>query len=351
MITLDSHILRGLMKEVLEARNVNPDSIHHVIESTITTSLRGVDSHGINLFPHYCRAFEGTRLEIKPNFKIDKTSGGTLIVDADHAIGHHAGAVAMDATIELAKENGIACANVINSTHFGAAAYFGLRAANANCLGFAFTNADSLTKAFSSTESFFGTNPICFTAPIAGEGPYCLDMATSITSWNNIKNHRRGNKNIPSDWACDAKGKGVTDPHDAVTLNPIGEHKGFGLGMMVEILCSTLMGGVTAKDLLGMYTAPLDARRKLSHFFMVIDVSKFTPVDVFKNNMKGIVERIRALPQMEGALPMMVAGDPQKKEYVKRIDAGIPMFESVFEDYLSISESFKKAVISEKISS
>jgi len=88
-------------------------------------------------------------------------------------LGINAGAIAMEEAVGLAMESGMGAVSVRNSTHFGAAAYFGLMAPERNCLGFAFTNADALGQGFWSREAFFGTNPVCFTAPMETEGPFC----------------------------------------------------------------------------------------------------------------------------------------------------------------------------------
>jgi len=339
-IRLDSAKLSEIMKAVLRSKDVNSDSLNHCVDSLIQTSMRGVDSHGINLFPHYCRAVDSGRINKNPQLKINSTAPSSAVMNADDAFGHYAGAIAIDYAIEKAKAIGIAAIGVVDSTHFGAAAYFALRAADKDCIGWSFTNADALVKAHNSKEAFFGTNPICFTAPMANEGPFCLDMATSTVSWNKIKNYRAANKQIPPEWAFDAEGNPVTNPHDARSLCPAGDYKGFGLGMMVDILCAVLTGGVISKDLLPMFTSPIEAQRKISHFFMVMDISKFTDVELFKNNLQLMANRIREMPK-SGEEEVMVAGDPEKKMFAKRIKEGIPIEENIWKEFLEISPEFK----------
>ena len=237
-------LLSLLMTNELHKREVSPGAVKNVVECLIQTSLRGVDSHGINLFPHYCKAVDAGRINSSPHITITAISDSTAILDADHTFGHHAGAIAMSEAIRISKKSGIGAVSVKNSTHFAAAAYYGLMAADNDCIGFAFTNADSLVKAANAKEAFFGTNPICFTAPLNTEGPLCLDMATSLVSWNKIVNFRREEKTIPSNWAFNQHGLPISDPHKAVSLNPAGEYKGFGLGMMVDILCALLSNSI-----------------------------------------------------------------------------------------------------------
>jgi len=345
MVYLNSQKLAELMITVLREKGVNEDSIYHVVTSLMQTSLRGVDSHGINLYPHYCRAIDSGRISKSPSINTEKMAPSSAIVDADHAFGHHAGVLAIDYAIKLAQKTGIAAVGVKNSTHFGAAAYFALRAAENNCIGFAFTNADALVKVYGSRDTFFGTNPICCCAPMKNEEPYCLDMATSLVSWNKIKNYHRLNKKIPAHWAFDANGHSVTDPHSAKSLAPIGDYKGYGLGMMVDILCALLVNGLNSKDILPMYDAPIEAKRYISHFFMAIDISKFVDIEFFKQNLQNMADRLRQLPLADDAEDVLVAGDPEKKTFQIRIKEGIPMDEEKFEEYLNISKAFEQALV------
>jgi ureidoglycolate dehydrogenase (NAD+) len=347
MIRFDGNSLTATMQEVLDRLDVDRESTRHVVASLVQTSLRGVDSHGINLFPHYCRAVAAGRINRSPKITVNRTSRGTATVDADHGFGHHTGSVAMETAIALAGDAGVGAVSVHDSTHFGAAAYFGLQAPERECLGFAYTNADALVKVHDGREPFFGTNPICFTAPLETEPPFCLDMATSLASWNKVKNHRREGTALPPDWAFDANGDRVTDPHAARSLNPAGGYKGYGLGMMVDILCAGLSGGLTSKDIMPMYSPPLDdTKRCISHFFMAIHIPAFTDPVRFRRNLQGIVDRIRRIAPIDPDLAVLVAGDPEKKEFAARSREGIPVDAPVFEEFLNLSNDFSKAVMS-----
>ena len=332
------------MTQTLRDKSVNEDSIHHAVTSLISTSLRGTDSHGINLFPHYCRAYDSGRLNKNPDFKIEQTSGTTAVVHADHSIGHHVGAFAMQHALKLAKENGMAAVGVKHSTHFGAAAYFGLMAPPAGCVGFAFTASDSLAKTHGAKTPFLGTNPICFTAPLANETPFCLDTATTIGTWNRVMNHRRADEPLPVGIAFDPEGQPTTDPHKARSLTPIGGYKGYGLALMVDILCGALVGSVTGGDMLPMYSIPIEQKRDVGHFFMAIDLDRFRGVHAFSTELQSIVDRLRAEPPVDGGEEVMVPGDPEKRTEIERRKTGIPIHESSYAQYLQISPNYEKAL-------
>jgi ureidoglycolate dehydrogenase (NAD+) len=347
MIHVDSEAILPLLRRTLADRDVDPVAIDHVVASLVQTSLRGIDSHGISLFPHYCRVVVAGRINRRPAIRLERTASGTTLVDGDYAFGHHAGAVAIDAAVAGAAETGIAAAGVRHSSHFGAAAYFGLRAAERGCIGFAFTNGNALMRAHNSTNRFFGTNPICCCAPMADESPLTVDMATSLGNWNKIKNASRLKQPIPDNWAYDQGGRLTTDPNAAHSLAPVGGYKGFGLAMMVEVLCALLPGAALSVDLPAMYTSPLDLRRNLGHFFLAIDISKFTPLEKFTRALQDMADRIRALPSApEADNSMMVPGDPEKRAEALRRLHGIPIDPERFGEFLALSPDFEQTRLS-----
>jgi LDH2 family malate/lactate/ureidoglycolate dehydrogenase len=341
---IDAGACCDVIRSTLVNLDVIPEAADHVARSLVTTSLRGVDSHGIKLFPHYVRAVRAGRITPRPNMKVTHTGDSSARVDADHAFGHYAGSIAVSEAVRLAQATGVGAVSVANSTHFGAAAYFALQAASQNCIGLAFTNADALVKAHAARMSFFGTNPICFAAPLEDEEPFCLDMATSIVSWNKILDFRARRSPIPDDWAFDVEGQSVSDPDHAVSLSPIGSYKGFGLGMMVDILCALLAGGPVSKDLLPMYSSPIEAKRRISHFFLALSIRHFTDPQLFRSSLQLLVNQIRQLPSSDPATPVMVAGDPEKQTFVNRTKSGIPLDETQFSALLAANPAFAGAV-------
>lgn len=342
-VTLDPALLAEEMPKPLLARGVDPAAVEHVCRALLSTSLRGTDSHGINLYPHYCRVVDSGRINKMPRFSLRGDRPAALVLDADHGFGHHAGRAAMDEAVARARIHGIAAVAVANSSHFAAAAYYALAAAEQGLIGLSFTNADALVKAAGGTRPYFGTNPICLAAPMAGEGPFCLDMATSQVSWNKILNRRRTGQPLEPGWAFDGDGAPTADAQAARSLAPSGDYKGFGLGMMVEMLCGLLADGPVATELLAMYQ-DLPARRSISHFFMAIDIAGFVDPARFAERLAGMAAAIRAMPALDPAQPVQVPGDPEKRSHAHRLGAGIPMDPAKFDEFLAVSPAFARVV-------
>jgi ureidoglycolate dehydrogenase (NAD+) len=340
MIALDATRFSTVTRTAFEAIRVDATSIEHAVGATVEASLRGVDSHGIHLLPHYHRAARAGRVNPSPNFNVAKRAAAAALLDADHAFGHHAAVVAIELAEELASKTGVGTVAVCHSTHFGSAAYAPLMAARRGKLAFGFTNADGLVRAFGARRPVFGTNPICITAPLDAEDPCCLDMATSTVSWNKILNHRAQKAQLAAGWAADASGQPTRDADDARMLEPVGGYKGFGLGMFVEVLCGLLAGGPIAHEILPMFTAPLTERRNLSHFFAVIDIAAFTDPGAFRTRLTTLAQSIRALGK-----DVMIPGDPEKRALAHRSVHGIPMTEERFAEFEAIDPTYRDAIL------
>lgn len=328
--------LRNFFHAVLKKEGIRSDVADYLIEGIIQASLRGIDSHGIRLFPHYLEGFKGGRLNKSPNYKYTKTSSGTGKLDADHAPGHAAGMEGMKKAIELAKDNGIGAVAVNNSSHFGAAAYYAFEAARNDMIGLSFTHATAHVPPYGGQKPFLGNNPICLVAPCEGEDPFCLDMATTTVTFNKIQQHKEEGKQIPTGWGADVNGRETLNPKDAVNLLPIGGYKGFGLSMMVEILCGLLTGAPYGPAITHMYGTPMDQKRLLGHFFLAVRIDCFEDLNVFKKRLKSMMDELRNTPGT-----VMAPGDPEKIAEKTRLTEGIPVPKVLINTYKNIAKNYQ----------
>ncbi|NQT30412.1 MAG: Ldh family oxidoreductase [Candidatus Saganbacteria bacterium] len=329
---------------ILEKIGVRPDVANYLIGGIIQASLRGVDSHGIRLFPHYLKGFEGGRLNKDPKYKFNKKTNSTGKLDGDHAPGHAAGAEGMLKAIELASDAGIGAVAVYNSSHFGAAAYYALMAAKEDMIGLSFTNATAHVLSYGGTRPFFGNNPVCMVAPCYGEEPFCLDMATTVATFNKVQQHKEAGEKVPVGWGVDDQGKDTDDAAQVASLLPIGTYKGFGLSMMVEILCSLLSGAPFGPEITHMFGTSMDQKRLLGHFFCAIRIDGFEDPAVFKKRMKKMMEALRSEPSLNAGVPVMVPGDPEKKFYRVRSQKGIPVPQSLLEQFNKLGSEYNAAL-------
>ncbi len=284
---------KNLTKFVFQILNVvglDDFSAKSVTAGLCETSLRGVDSHGVRLLPHYVDSAINGRKNPKPIFKFNSKYPVLASLDADNAFGHASGIKAIDYAMDVAKDFGMCAVSVLNSSHPGAMATMALKAAKKGYMAFAYTHADSLIMSHNGKRPYFGTNPICFAAPRIDMDPYCLDMATSIAPWNRVLVHRNSDTSLPDGIAYNSKGKATNNPHDATSLFPSGSYKGFGLASMVEVLCGIYSGMEYGRSIPSMYKTSIEEPRKLGQFYMVMRTDGALSEEEFLNHMQSFTD-------------------------------------------------------------
>ncbi|MGE4552090.1 MAG: Ldh family oxidoreductase [Desulfovibrionaceae bacterium] len=329
----DAAALLDFTRAVLAALDLAEADRQRAAEAIWQASLRGVDSHGIRLLPHYAAAVRAGRILPRPERRVERRSPTTALLHAGHGLGHAAAAAAMDLAVATAREHGSGFVAVADSSHCGAMAYYAELAADRDMIGLAFTHATARVVPPGAAAPFLGTNPFCFSAPMQDEGPLTYDAATSLLPFNKVRAYGEAGRPLPEGCATDAAGRPTRDPAAAAFLQPFGGYKGFGVGLFVEILCALLPGVPFGPGVSDMFSADLSGHRRIGHFFGAIDIAGFTDPAAFRARLRNLALAVRGLPKAEGgedsAPGAMVPGDPEKRLAAERLARGIPLPEAV----------------------
>ncbi len=339
MINIDYKTLLNFTYKIFKKIKLDEFSARTVSFGICEASLRGVDSHGVKLFPHYVNSGILGRKNPKPKFKFHKKFDCAYLLDADNGYGLAAGAKAVQKGINIAKKKGICMIGVKNSSHPGALASIVLPAAKKGFIALAFTHADSLQLTYGGNRSFFGTNPICFVAPRYKEEPFCLDMATTKISWNKLLNFKRLKNRLPDNLAADKNGKITNNPNLADSLISIGGYKGYGLAAMIEVLCSVFLGMNFGKNIPPMYKSSMYKPRKLGQFYLFFKSDMFVNKTKFTKNLKKMYSQVKKQKKNSNNKIYM----PNDKEILiskQRLKNGIPVDQILFKEINDIAKKF-----------
>jgi ureidoglycolate dehydrogenase (NAD+) len=235
---------------------------------------------------------------------------------------------------------------VRRSSHCGALALYGLEIADAGMIGLVFTHVDPMVLPFGASRPFCGTNPICITAPRAASGAgdvatgaLCLDMATSKVPWNTVANAAMEGVPIERGWAVDAAGNDTIDAAAVASLYPVGEYKGSGLGLMIDVLCSMLGDSPYGPDIPKMY-GDLAEPRQLGGLVGAIDIGRFTPLPQFHRRVSAMAERWCSLPAAEPGGRVLFPGQPELIEQEKRLREGIPVGRQLLQEFGDLASRY-----------
>jgi LDH2 family malate/lactate/ureidoglycolate dehydrogenase len=105
--TVAAEILERAFVRTLVARGVSDEHAGWVAAALVQTSLRGVDTHGISLFPTYVRELDGGRAAAAPVMTWRGEGKALCVLDAGGALGVVAGHVAADGAVRIARQHGL----------------------------------------------------------------------------------------------------------------------------------------------------------------------------------------------------------------------------------------------------
>jgi L-2-hydroxycarboxylate dehydrogenase (NAD+) len=338
---VDHRKLTTFVAAAFEKLGVPKHAAEIAARGLVAADLRGVDTHGVIRFnptSWYVKWLRAGEMNPRANIRVVSESASAALLDGDRGIGMIIGQHAMELAIAKAKEAGVAMVTVRNSRHFGMSANYAMQALAHDMIGIAMTNASRQVVPTFGREARFGTNPICLAAPALEELPFVLDMATTTAAAGKLELAVRQGKSIPTGWALNESAEVTNDPRVAQRARKLlplggsregGNHKGYGLAIMVEILCGVLSGTVTALN---------DNQDPRGHFFGAIRVDAFRPADEFKQDMDRLIRDLKATPPIDGQERVYVAGEIEFETAKERAANGIPLLDSVLKGLRDVSE-------------
>lgn len=247
--------LLTFVTDVLVSRGMREDRARSAAEALCYGDLTGLSSHGVaNLTRLYLPLFDSGRVDPVAEPLVVTDRGAAVLVDARRSLGLWAASELMDVAIRRAATHGVGLVSVRNATHFGCAGYHAGRAAEQRMVGLIASNCgrQRIARPPGGAVAMLGTNPFSIAAPAGPHPPYILDMSTTVVPTGRIRAAARNGESVPPGWLEDAEGQPVTDPAafdrgEAALLwlggrPETGAFKGFGLGLLVEVLAALVSG-------------------------------------------------------------------------------------------------------------
>jgi LDH2 family malate/lactate/ureidoglycolate dehydrogenase len=345
--------IRKQIEAILGAWHIREQDCLVIAEVMTQTDLWGIESHGLSMLPLYERMWRAGRLNVQALPRMVRETASTALIDADAGLGHGAAVMAMELAIEKAITHDIGWVSVCNSHHFGAAGYYARLASDRNLIGFVSSSARSVcvVPTFGS-EPVLGTNPLAFAIPAQRHPPVVVDIATSAVAMNKVRIYASQGMDIPDGWVVDGSGQPVTDAAMAYQLlsaardgglapvggtRELGSHKGYGLGLMAQILGSTLAGGSFSP--IRNRTQSASDPDNIGHCFMALNPASFRPFDEFTADVDEIIDTLKTTRPSDPAKPVLVPGDPEREAYQRRQAEGIPVQASLKAELRKIAEA------------
>ena len=289
-----------------------------VARSTVLAERDGIRSHGLMYVPIYAEHVICGKVDGLAEPMVETPKSGVVRVDAKNGFAHPAIDAGWSSLTAAAKANGVAVMTVHNSYNCGVLGHHAQRLAEQGLLGLCFTHAPASIAPAGAKTPVIGTNPFAIAVPDGKGGvAMAIDQSASVVAKSEILMRSRNGEPIEAHWAMDADGQPTTDAGEALkgSMAPAGGYKGFGIGLVAELLASCLSGAVLSKDA-SPFAGTKGGPPSTGQCFIAFDPSGFSG-DAFTANVTNLVA---AIESQEGAhLP----GSKGKNNRVKTARDGI----------------------------
>lgn len=307
-----------------------------VADNLVEANLTGHDSHGIGMLPRYVDAYLEGGLVPNAGVKVLLDAGALLRLDGQSGFGQVLGRQAMELGIARARQHGTAIVALGQAHHLGRIGAWAEQAAAAGLVSLHFVNviARPIVAPFGGARAGFGTNPFTAGVPLRGRPPLILDFATSMIAQGKTRVAFNKGEPVPEGCLIDNQGHPSTDPRWSNTepwgaILTFGQHKGYGLAVLSELL-----GGALAAGLVG-HREDGSRKRVLNGMLSVlIDPAALGGEDAFASEAEAFVANLLGLPPQPGVAQVLLAGDPERASRARRLAEGVPVDATTWQQIL-----------------
>jgi hydroxycarboxylate dehydrogenase B len=325
----------------MEAAGCPPDEALTIGDALSDANLAGHDSHGLIRVEQYVKMVRtGEIVPGAPTTVLQETPS-MAVLDGGWNFGQVVGRRAVELAMRKAREGGTGTVSVRNANHLGRLGAYPMVAAEAGMLCLATVNNNkrgNLVAPFGGSDGRLATNPIAFACP-GPERPILVDITTSVVAEGKVRILKNAGKRAPEGWLMDNQGRPTTDPNDLYTeprgaILPFGgpvAHKGFALAIMVDILSGALSGSGCSQGSTG--------RLGNAMFFFVAEIERFGPRLDFDEQVKALVDHVRASPPAPGFNEIIIPGEPELRQAERRRREGMDVDDETWRQFTACAAS------------
>ena len=318
--------VESLATSALIGAGTLPESAKSVGKAARAAERDGIRSHGLLYIPIYCEHVKCGKVDGAAVPEVSQSRLSSIQVDAKTGFAHPAIDAGFKELIPLVKENGCVGLTISNSYNCGVLGYHVERLAEAGLVGIGFTNSPASIAPVGGKKPVIGTNPFALAVPDStGGAAFVLDQSASVVAKSEIMMRAREGNSIPEGWALDAEGQSTTDPEIALkgSMAPSGGYKGFGTGLLVEVMAAALSGAV-----LGLQASPFSGTAggppRTGQCFIAFDPDAYSGAEFY--------ERISTLADaIESQVGARLPGDRRRKNRQRIELEGVEVAQSLLE--------------------
>jgi LDH2 family malate/lactate/ureidoglycolate dehydrogenase len=345
---IETKKVRAYSEALFQTYGFTADESRIITDVLIRADLYGIESHGIQRLIRYHEEIESGMVDVQAQPETIHETGISALIDARQAMGQLASVAAMRLAIAKAKTSGCGMVTVRNSNHYGIAGYYTGMAADEDLMGICMTNSEAIGVPTYGSQAMFGTNPIALAMP-ADPLHFSYDASTTVVPRGTLEVFVKNDRALPNEWALDTSGMPSSNTgeilHNIIHktgggIAPLGGagvlhggHKGYGLGVIVELFTAVLCGGRTSN-----HVNIIPGYNGMGHFFMAVDYGVFGDKAAIKAGMSTYLRELRESKKAEGQSRIYTHGEQSAERMAARLNGVIPVNEKTLAEMRGIAE-------------
>ena len=336
--------LKEFCEKALIKAGMSSEHAETMAKGLVCADMWGIYTHGVKNLYGYIKKAEAGGVSFNDSPSVLTETGSAAVIDGNNTMGFISSVMGMNMACDIASKNGIGLVLVKNSCHYGVSGYYANLAAERGMIGIVASNVDKKMTVPGARGMVMGHNPFALAAPAVSFPSVILDISSSnVASLKVIKAKQRG-ESIPDTWISDENGLPTTDPSgypDKGALLPMGNHKGYGIAMFIDILTGVILGCPTSVDD-EIYSWCFDPEKpnNVCHALIAIDPKLLNDDGGFVNRVEEYINKLQSAPKAVGSDRITVPGERMWERYFKARDEGIELPDDAADELLKASEEF-----------
>jgi uncharacterized oxidoreductase len=322
--------LKHLVTTIFTAAGCQIPEAARIAHYLVEANLVGHDSHGVIRVPFYVQWLREGKVRANQKLQVVFENEVIAVTDGQFGFGQTMGEEAMRLGIAKADRHGVAVVALRNPGHLGRIGDWAEMAARAGKLSLHFVNTSGvgiLVAPVGGIERRLSANPVAAGIPLKGRPPIIWDISTSVIAEGKIKVALNKGVPVPENSIIDAQGRPTTDPKvfygpPPGAILPFGGHKGYGLGIVAEVLAGALTGGGCSNP----------GATQLTNGMLTILLAPtfFQSEDDFAAEVNRFIAFVKSSARVSPDAEILMPGEVEERTRARRSRDGIELDETTF---------------------
>ncbi len=303
-------VLEKFVGDAFQAFGFTKDESAIITDVLLTADMYGIESHGMQRLSRYDNGLKSGLIKLDANPEVVFETPISAVIEGHDGMGQLIG------------------------NHYGIAGYYALMAVKEGLVGLSTTNSEAIMVPTFASKAMLGSNPLAVAVP-ADPYPFFFDASTTVVTRGKLEMYRKAEKELPDGWALNKYGNPSTDAEDVLknivakagggimplggSTEKLGSHKGYGYGMLVELLSSIASMGITSNH------THMNGKGGTCHGFIALDPAIFGDPDALKEHFSTFLQELRDAPKAEGAERIYTHGEKEALAVERVKENGVPV--------------------------